>query len=90
MVLGEGVIIMAVSKWMRFRRMERPGRNPCWRGRIQGARCCSQRLRAAEATMRWSQLTMLRGRVLLVVKALVPSAVAEVLFLGRQTSKLWL
>ena len=70
--------------------MDLPRRNPCCRGRIQSLRWPSHRLRAAEATMRLSQLTMLSGRVLLRVYALVPSAVDVVLFWGRQTCVLWL
>ena len=70
--------------------MDLPRRKPCCRGRIQSLRWPSHRLRAAEATMRLSQFTMLSGRVLLTVYALIPSAVDVVLFLGRQTSVLWL
>ena len=70
--------------------IERLDKKPCWRGRIQLVRCSSQRLRAALATMRLSQFTMLSGRVLLVVYASVPSLVVVVLFLGRHTKVLWL
>ena len=84
------VIMLAVSSCNRLRMIERLDKKPCWRGRIQLVRCSSQRLRAALATMRLSQFTMLSGRVLLVVYASVPSLVVVVLFLGRHTKVLWL
>ena len=64
--------MLAVSSCNRLRMIERLVKKPCWRGKIQLVRCSSQRLRAALATMRLSQFTMLSGRVLLVVYASVP------------------
>ena len=79
------VIMAAVSTWRRLVSMDLPRRNPCWRGKIQPARWVSHLLRAAEATMRLSQLTILSGRVLFGEYALVPSSAVVVRFLiGRQ------
>lgn len=78
----------AVSTSKRFCRIERPLRNPCCLGSIQSARFVSQQLRAALATILFSVLTTLSGRVLLAVKMGVPSCVVEWDFLGRQAMKL--
>ena len=84
------VIMAAVSTCRRLVSMDFPRRNPCRRAKIQPARWGSHLLRAAEATMRLSQLTILSGRVLFGEYALVPSSVVVVLFVGRQTRVLWL
>ena len=70
----------AVSTCRRLVSIDLPRRNPCWRGKIQPARWVSHLLRAAEATMRLSQLTILSGGVLFGEYALVPSSVVVVLF----------
>ena len=84
------VIMEAVSKCSKLVSIDLPGRNPCCLGSIHWERCSSQRFLAAEATMRLSQFTMLSGRVLLRVYALVPVSVVVVDFFGRQMRVLWL
>ena len=57
------VIMLAVSISKRFAAMDLPGKKPCWRGKIHFSKCVSHLFRAALASRRLSEFTMLSGRV---------------------------
>lgn len=79
------LIMQVVSCCARLRRMvDRLDRKPQRQGKIQLLRWCSNLTPTAAATMRLSQLAILRGQAFVVVCAAL-SWVVDVLFSERQT-----